>query len=250
MGPLRILIWGGGGRLGRAVGRQAEARGHDVAGLVSRGSARSAAAEADVVVDASGPDALTDVVAACRSTGSALVECVSNLPSEAQGILRALAMELPVLRAQNLAVGHYLQEQLVRTLGDLVAGGAVSGDVAVWERHPTTKAHRPSATAVRLAAVWEEAAGRPPADVASLRGGSPVSDHAVLLALPGASVSIEHRVADIGAAAFGAVLAAEWLVGKDRGLHTMNDVYANLFAERRRSGAEASPGSDTTSRVR
>lgn len=216
--------------MGRAIHTHAEARGHSVVRGVVRGDAPSIAeVGADVVIDASGPEALGDVVATCRSGGAALVECVSNLPDSAPDILRELALQLPVLRAENLTLGHYLQEQLLRALGRFAANGAVGGDAVVWERHPATKAHRPSATAHRLATVWGEAAGQRPGDVASIRGGSPVSDHALMLALPGASLSIEHRVMDIAAAAAGAVLAAEWLVGRRLGYHAMSDVYDSLF---------------------
>jgi 4-hydroxy-tetrahydrodipicolinate reductase len=226
---LRILIWGGRGRLGRATSTCAEERGHTIVALVTRGSTPPPAeVGVDVVIDVSGPDAFGDVVATCRSGRSALVECVSNLPPTARDVLRGLATEVPVLRAENLAVGHYLQERLVRALGGLVAGGLAHADASVWERHPTTKAHRPSASALRIAAVWEETAGRSPSDVASLRGGLPVSDHALMLTLPGASLSIEHRVTDITAAATGAVLAAEWVVGRKLGFYAMSDVYDSL----------------------
>ena len=67
-----------------------------------------------------------------------------------------------------------------------------------------------------------------------------MSDHALMLTLPGASLSIEHRVTDVTAAASGAVLASEWLVGRKLGFYAMSDVYDSLVTEHRRQVTDGS----------
>ncbi|MBO0766170.1 MAG: 4-hydroxy-tetrahydrodipicolinate reductase, partial [Hyphomicrobiaceae bacterium] len=59
---------------------------------------------------------------------------------------------------------------------------------------------------------------------ATLRGGSVVGDHSVLFAADGEVIELNHRAADRGIFARGAVKAALWGRGKGPGLFSMVDV--------------------------
>ncbi|QUQ63946.1 dihydrodipicolinate reductase C-terminal domain-containing protein [Kutzneria sp. CA-103260] len=208
-------VIGATGRLGQAIRRSLERDGIRVVLTASRSAGWHGAKTPDVLVDASGPDAWDEVAAYCRRNRTPLVACVSNVdPRDVAG----LAEQVPVLFATNLSLGHHVQRQLVARLAELVGH---TGQATVWERHPSTKAHRPSATAVRLAEEW----GGPVGEIASRRSGLPVSEHELTVTLAGETVSVRHEVGDLAAAAAGAVLAARWLPGRPAGRYSMSAVY-------------------------
>ncbi|AOS63970.1 dihydrodipicolinate reductase [Actinoalloteichus hymeniacidonis] len=197
-----------------------------------------------VLVDASAPEALCDTVARCRRTGAALVYCVSNVPTEESHRLAALSAEIPVVVADNLSLGHWLQTRMIRMVAGLTASMPRSPRMSVHERHPVTKRDRPSASARSLMRAWMESA--PPGSVGettSQRSGQPVSDHVVTFDLPGMSLSIEHSVSDLSAAASCLLDVIEHVRRLPPGLHPIHEVYALLYARAEvRHGDRAAAG--------
>jgi 4-hydroxy-tetrahydrodipicolinate reductase len=189
----------------------------------------------DVIVDASAAPAQQRVHSYCEQNGVALVECVSDLSCQQWAVLAALARRVPVIRATNLTFGHYLHVRLLRYLASLHRCSPRSWSdppfnaVSIWERHPTTKAHRPSATATQMAAGWEELTGVPVTDVASLRAGLPVSEHELILSLASETLSVRHTVGSYAAAAAGAVTACRWVCSQPPGLTDMYAVFSDAL---------------------
>ena len=58
----------------------------------------------------------------------------------------------------------------------------------------------------------------------SIRAGSIVGDHTVMLAADEEIIELKHRAVDRAAFARGALRAARWVVDQPVGLFTMNDV--------------------------
>ena len=219
------------GRLGTAVAERARHLGLPVVLRATREEWR-ADRKPDVLVDTSAPDAHERVVTYCRDTGTALVECVSNLTDAQWAALEDLASRVLVVRATNLAVGHHVQQLLVRYVAGLPAW--CRAPAGVWERHPVTKAHRPSATAVALAGVWRETSGAEVTDISSQRGGLPVSDHEVQWTWQGETLTLRHSVGSLLAAADGALHAVRWAHGRAARTEaprtvTMTTVYDDLI---------------------
>jgi len=224
----------GTGRLGRSVAEACARAGVPVVLTADRRGRRGDAVPT-VLVDASAAGAADQVHDYCAEHRVALVECVSDLTSSQWSRLERLAAQVAVVRAPNLAVGNYLQSRLAAHLAELqsrLAGAgilAATAETSVAERHPTTKAHRPSATAVALAEGWERAAGTPVADVASERGGLPVSDHQLLWSWPAETLLLRHSVQALDAAAGGALAAARWAAGQPAGLYLLHSVFDDLI---------------------
>ncbi|MBB5803810.1 4-hydroxy-tetrahydrodipicolinate reductase [Saccharothrix ecbatanensis] len=218
----------GTGRLGDAVLRQCRELGLPVV-VTASSSGWHTDDTADVLVDASSPEAHDRVLRYCAEHNAALVECVSNLDSPQWKAIHALATSVPVLRATNLAIGHHLQRRLVAHLAAIAPSHP---ETSVWERHPTTKAHRPSATAIALADVWTAASGREPADVSSSRAGLTVSEHEVTWTWAAETVTVRHSVGSFTAAATGAVRAVTWLNTRAPGLYDTQEMYDDLISTR------------------
>lgn len=235
--PEPVLGICGTGRLGGAVRRLAEDEGHLVRVYDPRKveTWRDGPA-ADVVVDCSAPVLAEQVADLCDELGLPLVECVSGLGDARLGRLRALADRTAVVLAANLSLGNFLQTRALRCVAGVLttmrrAGiGDVVPQAAVLERHPVTKTHRPSTTALRLAREWTRCTGAEAADVASLRSGPPVSEHTVRLDWPEQALVIGHQVHSLRAAAAGAIGVANWAVDRAPGLYTVHEVFDDMLA--------------------
>jgi 4-hydroxy-tetrahydrodipicolinate reductase len=235
--PDPVLGIVGAGRLGAAIRRRAVADGHTVHVYDPREPAawRSQPVPG-VVLDCSAPPAVGGVADFCRERGLPLVECVSGLGDEQRDRLAELGTRTAVVLAANLSLGNYLQTRALRCVAEAVVmleSAGIRGvvpEAAVLERHPPTKAHRPSTTAVALAREWTRHTGRPVADVASFRSGPAVSDHHVRLVWPEQVLTLGHEVGSLDAAAAGALGAARWAVGRAPGTYPVHQVFDDLLA--------------------
>lgn len=215
------------GRLGSAVAERCGHHGLPVTLRASRGTGWRVDTVPDVLIDASAPAAHERVVEYCGEHGVALVECVSNLSSAQWSRIAELATHVPIVRATNLTIGNYVQSLLVRYVGSLAS---FHYPASVWERHPATKAHRPSATAVELARTWTEQTNTEPTEISSQRCGLPVSEHEFMWTLSAETLTLRHSVTSFAAAADGAIAAARSLPGREAGLVGMHAVYDDLLA--------------------
>ncbi|CAM4160478.1 dihydrodipicolinate reductase C-terminal domain-containing protein [Kibdelosporangium persicum] len=229
MAELVLGVVGATGRLGSALLAECALSGVEVGVTASR-VGWVAASQASVLVDASAPEALPDTVAYCEKTGAALIYCVSRISDDARDRLRALARDVPVVLADNLSIGHWLQMRLVRSVAELTAALPQRPLMSVHERHPVTKADRPSASARSLAAAWAESV--PPelcGETSAQRAGQPVSDHVVTFDVPGMSLSITHSVTDLRTAAAGLLGVAGHVRGLVAGYHPIFTVYSDVY---------------------
>lgn len=216
------------GRLGSGVIDACDRAGHAVVVTASRTGGWRTAGTPSVLIDASAPAALPEVLKYCASHGVALVECVSNLGPTQWAEIDELATEVPVVRATNLTAGHYVQSRIVECVAALRSHAAFPPETGVLERHPATKVHRPSATALALARTWGDNTGTEVAEICAQRAGPPVSDHEMVWTWPAETLVVRHSVRSLEAAASGAIAAARWTVGRAPGLVDMRTVYDDL----------------------
>lgn len=225
-GSTRVTVIGAQGRLGSALVNEYQQDPDTMVYEVVRGSWPTPQIAAErlngVVIDASGPEALEQTVALCRSSRSALLYCVSN-PNRDAELLEELSKEVAVCVAANLSPLHWIQERLAGTIAYLSDRLELRPSVTVTDRHPATKRDRPSASARRLT---ESFTGD--VDVVVHRDGVPVSDHTVDITIDGEVLRIEHGVRDYRAAGSHARLLARWLHTSGPGLYTARYVYNKI----------------------
>lgn len=230
---LRVAVIGALGRMGRILSECIEcADDCQIAALVGRtGSVGSpyiddplaAAAEADVMIDFSLPEAFDNVVSAALSQRTPLVSGTTGLSGAQLGRLNELARVAPCFHSPNMSVG-------VQTLLDLLtrAVGALGADyqIDVVETHHRLKRDAPSGTAKRILETLGAAqpAGQPPIPVHSIRGGDVVGDHTVAFMGPGDRLELTHRATSRKTFAMGALRAARWLVRQTPGRYGMSDL--------------------------
>ncbi|MET0133325.1 MAG: dihydrodipicolinate reductase C-terminal domain-containing protein [Kibdelosporangium sp.] len=221
-------VIGAHGRLGSRVVAEAGRRGVPVV-LAATSSSWEHENAPSVVVDASRASALHQVAEFCAESKAALVSCVSGLDSAGDATLRELAEIVPVVRAVNLSLGHWVQAHLLQRAAQLVRAMPEKPGAAVLERHTTAKRDRPSATAKALAAMWGDVT-----EIASYRSGLPVSEHRVDLTFTGESLSLHHDVRDLGAAVHGVFVAVEWARSATTGFVTIRELFDQAFIQENR----------------
>jgi 4-hydroxy-tetrahydrodipicolinate reductase len=225
---MRIGIIGSSGRLGTALTAACRSSGVPVVAELDR-SGLVESGVPSVVFDASSAALFRCTVELVSRWQASLIYCVSTVPPEHRRELARLGERLPVLLATNLSPGHWLQMWLTEQLAELVGRCDLAAAAAVYERHPTTKQDRPSASARQLAQAWQDHAPAPVGEVVGLRHGPPVSGHRVQLDLAGESLSIAHEVSDLAAAAAGGLLLAARAHELSAGLVTSDEVFNELF---------------------
>ena len=230
--PVRLLVHGASGRMGRAVARLAAADSRfDVVAAVSRSGAAPAEGVPafgteglavcpafDVAIDFSLPPGLHALLEFCEARGAALVSGTTGLDPELRARMAQAAHSIPLLWASNFSLGVVLLEELLRR-----ASGAVPWPVSITETHHVHKLDAPSGTAITLAAAVAQASGHTP-PIESIREGEVVGTHRIRLEGPGETLELGHVASDRDIFARGALEAAFRLTGRPAGAWKLPDL--------------------------
>ena len=224
--------------MGRAIAQLIVTRGHEPTGGVDRGGDLCAlAAISDVLVDFSAPDALDATLDAARKARTPVVVGTTGLVDRHHHAIDAASRDIAILQTGNTSLG-------VAVLSALVSKAAATlgceWDIEIVEMHHRMKTDAPSGTALLLgeaaakgrgvdAAVLEvtDRAGRRNVGAigfASLRGGTVAGEHSVIFAGEQERLTLSHHAESRTIFARGAVMAAEWLIGRAPNRYAMNDV--------------------------
>ena len=195
---------------------------------------------ADAVIDFTAPAA--SVALAQKAASLGLVHVIGTTGcSEADdaAIAQAAQAGAVIVKSGNFSMGVNVLASLVRKAAETLA----EYDIEIVEMHHNKKVDAPSGTALLLGEA--AAAGRQIAlkdhsvrvrdghtgpreagtiGFATLRGGTVVGDHSVILAGPSERIELNHRAEDRAIFANGAARAALWAAGKPAGLYSMTDV--------------------------
>lgn len=209
-------------------------------GIAIVGSIDEVLGDFDVLIDFTAPVATLANAAACKSAGRKMVIGTTGFNEVQKADLLAAQNEIAMCMASNYSVGvnlcFKLLDMAARVLGDEV-------DIEIYEAHHRHKVDAPSGTALSMGEVVANALGRDLKKVAvygregqtgarqrdtigfaTVRAGDIVGDHTVMFAAEGERVEITHKASSRMSFARGAVRAAVWLAGKDKGLFDMQDV--------------------------
>lgn len=223
--------------LGRDAGEQA---GIGSLGISVTDNIESAVGDFDVLIDFTRADAVLENLEVCRAAGKKVVIGTTGLSAEQQQALRSASEEIAIVFAPNMSAGVNLCFKLAE-----LAAGAIgdSTDIEIIEAHHNQKIDAPSGTAVRLGEIVAATLGRDLEDCAvygrqgftgprerktigfeTIRAGDIVGEHTVMFAGEGERVEIKHVATSRKTFAGGAVRAAQWIMDKQAGLYSMQDV--------------------------
>ena len=230
-GPIRVLIHGASGRMGRALLRLAgdDPRFELVAAVSGQGrsladcaipvlavDAIDAAPPFDACIDFSLPAGFDRVLALCQARGAAFVSGTTGLDDAQRAALEGAAARIPVLWASNFSLGVAVLSELVRRASLLLP----DWNCDIVESHHVHKKDAPSGTALTLGV----ATGREAVHYASLRAGDIVGEHTVQFTGLGERLELTHRATNRDLFARGALEAAARLGGRAPGRYELADL--------------------------
>jgi 4-hydroxy-tetrahydrodipicolinate reductase len=196
--------------------------------------------EADIVIDFSQPAAADETIDYCSKSGAALVLGTTGLTSAQHQKIKMASKKIPIIYGTNMSVGMNI---LFSSVGRVAQMLGTEYDIEIVEQHHRFKKDAPSGSALTLAENICKATGRKFPDsltcgrsgkdalrqkgtigVHAVRGGDITGIHSVIFSTLGETVTLNHIAHSRDTFAYGALLAAKWLVGEKPGLYSMANV--------------------------
>ena len=191
--------------------------------------------DADVVIDFSHHTAVADVLAYAKTIGAAAVIGTTGHTPEEKALITAAAEEIPVFFSGNMSLGIAVLCRLAKQ----AAAAFPDADIEIVEAHHIRKVDAPSGTALMLFNAIKEV--RPEAvancgrsgegkrtkeeiGIHALRMGNVVGIHEIHIHTGNQSLTLKHESGSRAMLADGAVDAARFMVGKDKGLYNMESM--------------------------
>ncbi len=222
MKPVRVLLVGAAGRMGKTVLHLAE---EDPAiDIVARCDVddpiEPGMKKCDVAIDFSHPDAIEDICRAALNQRKALVIGTTGHSEEQRCIIERASQSVAIVFASNFSAGVNFLFWLAQKASALLGADFTA---EIIETHHKTKKDAPSGTAKTLARVLEAAQKRQ-IPIQSIRKGEVVGEHRIIFTGPGEHLELTHRATSREIFARGALRAAKWVLEKSPALYSMQDV--------------------------
>ena len=237
---MKVVLCGANGAMGKLID---EILGQECVGRVSidgengvpKTFAELGKVDADVVIDFSHHSAIADVIAYGKEIGAAVVVGTTGHTPEEKALIEEAAKEIPVFFTGNVSMGIAVLCRLAKE----AASYFPYADIEIVETHHPRKVDAPSGTALLLYNAIKEV--RPNATahcgrsgegkrtkneigIHALRLGNVVGIHEVHIHTGNQSLTLKHESGSRAMLADGAVAAARFMVGKDKGMYNMEDI--------------------------
>ena len=224
----------GYGKMGKTIEQIALKRGHKIVLTVDKDDAGYDISKADVAIDFSIPTVAFNNISNCINNG---VPVISGTTGWLEHYDKAVALcnekKGAFIYASNYSLGVNIFFELNKSLAKMMSA-LKQYNVALEEIHHTQKLDAPSGTAISLAHdiiannanfdAWKlDEAAEKTIPITAKRIADVPGTHTVSYQSDVDTVTIAHVAHTREGFALGAVIAAEWLVGKT-GIFTMNDV--------------------------
>ncbi len=227
----------GYGRMGRLVRGLAEARGHEVAVVIGEAHEHMLTERfpetlwmADVAIDFSSANAVRRNVEACMLAGIPIVEGTTGWNSQRDEIERIVGdANGAFVFGANFSIGVNLFYRVVDFASELFAKFP-EYEVFIEEQHHSRKKDAPSGTALKLKDIVERHIEKE-FGVSATRAGNIPGTHRVGFDGPADQIMLEHTARSREGFAGGALLAAEWIVGK-KGFYEFTEVIDEICQNR------------------
>ena len=197
-------------------------------------------AQSDVLIDFTRPEPTLKHLQKCVEKGVNIIIGTTGFDDAGKAAIQAASEKIAIVFASNFSVGvnlvFKLLEKAAKVMGDYC-------DIEIIEAHHRHKVDAPSGTALSMGEHIAKTLGRDlkthgvfcrdgiigerkrdEIGFSTIRASDVVGEHSVWFADIGERVEIAHKASSRMTFANGAVRAAKWLEGKDKGLFDMTDV--------------------------
>jgi len=192
----------------------------------------------DVLIDFSHYSAVEDVLRFCIKKNIPAIIATTALRDSEHATIQSASRSIPVFNSFNMSLGINAIASLMKMLVPLLENDF---NIEIVEKHHRKKKDSPSGTALLLADSINDACqtkkqyvfGRNGSNddckitdlgIHSVRGGTIPGEHTVIFAGPNEVIEITHTALSRNIFANGALRAAEFMAGKEKGLYSMKDL--------------------------
>ena len=209
-------------------------------GVTIAGSLEEVIDQGDVVIDFTAPQASLENIRMVVPRRLAMVIGTTGITGDRLEELERLGKQIRCVMAPNMSVGVNV---MFKIAGEMAGILGKDYDMEILEAHHRLKKDAPSGTAIRLAEILAEAAGRDLEKVGvyerkgiigertkeeiglqTWRAGDITGEHTVMFGGIGERLELIHRAHNRDNFARGALRAALWVVNQPEGLYDMQDV--------------------------
>ena len=223
----------GYGRMGKAIEKIAKNRGHEIVARIDKDQIEGTLEYANVAINFSIPDAAVNNIFSALSIAIPVVCGTTGWLENFKKVTDfTVKNKTAFLYASNFSIGvnlfFKLNEQLVKMMNN-----QSDYKVSIEEIHHIHKLDAPSGTAITLAegiiensesSDWSLSADKSDEiQINAIREGEVPGTHTITYESSIDAISIKHEAHNREGFALGAVVAAEWIVGK-KGIFKMSDV--------------------------
>lgn len=191
----------------------------------------------DVIVDFSIPVATMQILEYAKNNKIPIVIATTGLTEEQKQKIKEYSKAIPIFQSANMSYDINLMKRIVAEVAKNLCGT----DIEIIETHHNRKIDAPSGTALLLADSINEALDnsmeynfnrfqnrekrkKNEIGFSSIRGGNIVGEHTVCFFGENESFEITHKAYSRGVFAEGALKGAEYIVGKESGYYTMDEI--------------------------
>ena len=181
----------------------------------------SQVANCDCVIDFSTPVATLTLLPELIKHKKCAVIGTTGLDEAGQKKVKDASRDIPIVFSPNMSVGVNVLFKLVKTASLILKGY----NVYLEEAHHDHKKDAPSGTAKRIVQIInEEGFSVKNEEVKSIREDEIVGDHKIVFESDVDKIELFHSAKTRDIFAQGAVVAAQWIMGKSAGLYSMDEV--------------------------
>ncbi len=248
---MKILINGIGGRMGAEIKNMAlsgyksseVAAGVDInpmniEGIPCYTDIFEVKEEVDCIVDFSHHTATPKLLDYAVKNNLPVVLATTGHDDSEKAVMAEAAKRIPIFHSANMSLGIALLCELAKTAVKTFP----DADIEIIEKHHNRKLDAPSGTALLLARSIQKIrdkayfifgrqgqAKREPDEIGihAIRMGNIVGEHEVIIGTDTQTITLKHEAHSRSLFAEGALVAAEYIIGKNAGIYDMNSMISN-----------------------
>jgi 4-hydroxy-tetrahydrodipicolinate reductase len=199
----------------------------------------------DVIIDFSNAKAVPTILNYALTRNKPFICCTTALSDDTVAELLKASETIPVFKSANMSLGINMMVELCKQATRILYP---EFDIEIVEAHHNRKLDAPSGTAMMIASAIDQeisdnveyvydrhsvnkARSKNEIGISSIRGGNIVGEHSAMFISDEEILTISHSAQTRDVFAKGALTAAKFMAGKEKGYFTMSDVIAQYIGD-------------------
>ena len=198
-----------------------------------------------VIIDFSNAKAVPTILEFALSRKKPFICCTTALSDDTVSAILSASEKIAVFKSANMSLGINMMVELCKQATRILYP---EFDIEIVEAHHNRKLDAPSGTAMMIASAIDQeisdnveyvydrhsvnkARSKNEIGISSIRGGNIVGEHSAMFISDEEILTISHSAQTRDVFAKGALTAAKFMAGKEKGYFTMSDVIAQYIGD-------------------